>query len=227
MDILEIRQSLLEMQDAEYKAFSARLIPNVDSERIIGVRIPLIRAFAKRLSSADASAFMAQLPHFYYEENCLHAFLIEKIKTYDECTSALERFLPFVDNWSTCDTMSPKLLGKNRQRLIIDINRWLASPDIYAVRFAVKILMSYYLDEAFCEEYLYRVAAIKSDEYYINMMSAWYFATALAKQYDAAVSLLKKNILPIWVQNKAIQKAVESRRVSDDKKEFLKSLKRR
>ncbi len=219
----EIRKALFDMADEEYKKFHARLIPNVNPDRIIGVRTPRLREFAKSIT--DEKAFMEILPHEYYEENNLHGFLIERIKDYDECVAALDVFFPYVDNWATCDMISPAVFKKNRNRLITDIKRWLASEDIYAVRFAIGMLMKHFLDESFKCEYMDLAAGKKSEEYYINMMKAWYFATALAKQYDAAVVYFEEHRLEPWIHNKSIQKAVESSRVSAEKKQYLRGLK--
>ena len=224
--ILEtIRERLFSMQDLEYRDFHAKLIPNIEKEKIIGVRTPDLRKFAKSLSYEEMEDFLKVLPHEYYEENNLHAFLIEREKDFEQCLVKIESFLPWVDNWATCDMMQPKVLGKHRDKLLSYIDRWLAAKDIYTVRFALNLLMTYYLDDGFRVEYLERAAAISSEEYYINMMIAWYFATALAKQYEATLPFLTGRRLPVWVHNKTIQKAVESRRVTPEQKEFLKKLK--
>ncbi len=214
---------LLRMADAAYKEFMAPLVPTVDKSRIIGIRTPKLRAYAKEMPHSEK--FMAVLPHEYFEENNLHAFLIEQIKDFDKCIKELDRFLPYVDNWATCDSMRPKCLKNNLKRLEPIIDKWLVSSHTYTVRFAIQLLMLYFLDESFDESHLAKVAAIKSDEYYVNMMIAWYFATALAKQYDSAVRYLENNCLSKWVHNKTIQKARESYRITDEQKEYLKSLK--
>lgn len=220
-----IEKRLFELQDKEYGDFQAKLMPTVSSQTIIGVRTPLLRKFAKEIKGTDkADAFMKKLPHKYYEENNLHAFLIEYIKNYNECISALNDFLPYVDNWATCDCMNPKILKKYPEKLLEQIDIWLCSDKTYTVRFAIKLLMSFYLDDNFKSEYLERAALVKSEEYYIKMMKAWYFATALAKQYDAAIVYLKEKRLPVWEHNKTIQKALESYRVSDEHKKELKGL---
>jgi len=220
-----IQERLFFMQDTAYRDFQCKLMPTVDRDTVIGVRTPLLRKMARELDSKTADAFMRALPHRYYEENNLHAFLIERIRDYDTCIAALDAFLPYVDNWATCDSMNPKILGKHRERLLFDIERWLASSDVYAVRFAIKLMMTYYLDADFDPTYPARVAAIESEEYYINMMIAWYFATALAKQYGAILPYLAKRRLSPWIHAKAIQKAVESYRITDAQKEELKQMK--
>ncbi|MCM1111833.1 MAG: DNA alkylation repair protein [Muribaculum sp.] len=223
-----IREELFALQDTAYGDFHAALIPTVSRELIIGVRTPELRKLSKRLwKTGETDAFMAQLPHKYYEENNLHAFFIEQIRDYESCVEALDAFLPYVDNWATCDMMSPKVLGRNRERLAAQIKIWLASKDVYVVRFAIGMLMKHFLEEDFDEEALKRVADIRSGEYYINMMRAWYFATALAKQYAAALPLIEAGRMDVWTHNKAIQKAVESNRIAPEQKIWLKSLKRK
>lgn len=215
------------MQDLEYRRFQSRLMPTVEEESVIGVRIPLLRKYAALLAKTEEGAqFMKELPHHYYEENNLHGFLIEKIKDYDECVKELDRFLPYVDNWATCDMMSPKILKKYPEKLLEKIREWIRSKDTYTVRFAIGCLMNDYLEEEFQESYLKMVANVESEEYYIRMMQAWYFATALAKQYEAALLLLQQNCLNEWVHNKTIQKAVESYRISPEQKNYLRTLKR-
>lgn len=223
---MEILNQLFQMQDIGYRDFQSKLIPSVAKERIIGVRTPDLRTFAKRLrGSAEAEAFLLSLPHFYYEENQLHAFLLEEIKDYTACIHALRTFLPYVDNWATCDMMSPKVLGRYPTELRHEINLWLTSPYPYTVRFAIGMLMRWYLDEKFTPDDLQTVASVRSEEYYVNMMVAWYFATALAKQYDATLPYLQTPHLPQWTHNKAIQKALESHRITPDQKQELRKLK--
>ncbi|MDE7270752.1 MAG: DNA alkylation repair protein [Acetatifactor sp.] len=223
-----IREQLFALQDTEYKNFHAKLMPTVDPDLIIGVRTPELRKLSKKLwKMGETDAFMAELPHHYYEENNLHGFFIEQIKDYDACIDALNVFLPYVDNWATCDMMSPKVLGKNKDRLLAQIRIWLDSEHTYMVRFAIGMLMRHFLDEDFEEIYLDMVADIKSEEYYINMMRAWYFATALAKQYAAVLPYIENCRLDIWTHNKAIQKAVESYRITPEQKNYLRSLKRK
>ena len=221
-----IRARLFAMQDAKYRDFTAKLTPTVPPERIIGVRTPELRKYAVELSKTeDAAAFMATLPHLYQEENNLHAFLIERIADYDACVAALDAFLPYVDNWATCDSMSPKCLKKQLPRLTGEIRRWMASDRVYTVRFGMGMLMRHFLDDAFDPAYLDWVAALRSEEYYINMMIAWFFATALAKQWDATLPYIMSRRLEPWVHNKAIQKAIESYRIPEDRKIWLRAQK--
>ncbi|MBQ7295868.1 MAG: DNA alkylation repair protein [Clostridia bacterium] len=221
----EIRERLFSLADEDYKVFHSKLMPTVDSERIIGVRTPMLRTFAKELhKSAEYSDFINDLPHKYYEEDNLHGFLIEKIKDFDECLNELERLLPFIDNWATCDMLRPKCLKNEPEKLYDKICQWLTSNKVYTVRFAIGCLLSYYLDGHFSEEHLKLVSKIRSEEYYINMMIAWYFATALSKQYDSTIGYITERRLSPWVHKKTIQKAVESYRISDEVKAYLKSL---
>lgn len=221
-----VQKRLLEMQDEEYRAFHCRLMPTVDPDTVIGVRTPQLRKFAKELAKLpEAEAFLKVLPHEYYEENNLHGFLIEAMKDYDSVIEALEKFLPYVDNWATCDLMSPKIFKKNLPALRKKISEWMASEAVYTVRFGIGMLMRFYLDDAFSEDDPEAVASVKSDEYYINMMIAWYFATALAKQHDAILPYFENRRLEPWTHNKAIQKAVESRRIDAEEKAYLKTLK--
>ncbi len=218
---------LLEMQDLKYRDFHSRLMPTVSKDVIIGVRAPVLRKFTKEISKTlYAKEFLSVLPHKYYEENNIHAFLIEMIKDYDECVKALDDFLPYVDNWATCDMMKPKVFKKHPERLEKQIKIWLSSDDVYTVRFAVNMLMTYYLDDRFKPEYLRMAADIRTDEYYLKMVVAWYFATALAKQYDSAIVYLEKNLLDADTHNKTVRKAIESFRVPPEQKEYIKTLRR-
>ena len=222
----EIQRRLFALQDEGYRDFHAALIPTVDKGLVIGVRSPALRALAKELKGTEvAAAFMEELPHRYYEENNLHAALIGHIRDFEPCLAAVERFLPWVDNWATCDRMNPKALAKDKAALLEHIRLWLQSGHTYTVRFGMGMLMNHFLEEDFREEYLALVASVRSEEYYVRMMQAWYFATALAKQYEAAVTYLEQRRLGAWVHNKTIQKARESYRISDEQKEYLKSLK--
>lgn len=222
----EIISELFKMQDVLYRDFCASLMPTVDKARVIGVRTPDLRKYAKRINGSEsATLFLNKLPHYYYEENNLHAFLIEQIKDFDECISALDKFLPFVDNWATCDCTSPKILKTQPQKLLKKAKEWMKSDEVYTVRYGIGVMMKYFLGDNFDEEYLNLVASVKSDEYYIKMMVAWYFATALAHNYDSAVKFFTSPTLDEWTHNKAIQKAVESFRVSKEQKEYLKTLK--
>ena len=226
INMKEIVDLLLTKQDIKYRDFQAPLFPNIDKDRMIGVRTPELKKLAKELYGGDlANKFIETLPHYYFDENQLHAFLISLIKDYKSCLKEVERFLPYIDNWGTCDQLSPKVFTKHRDELIIDIKRWIKSKHVYTVRFAIGMLLAFYLDEFFKEEYLELVSEVKSDEYYINMMIAWYFATALAKQWESTIKYIENNKLSTWVHNKTIQKAVESYRISDEQKIYLKSLK--
>lgn len=214
------------MRDEGYKAFHAKLVPTLDPERIIGVRTPELRRYAAQISKTpQAAQFMNELPHRYYEESNLHAFLAERIRDFDAAIFELERFLPCIDNWATCDAFVPKAFTKNTDRLLPFIEKWLKSDNPYTVRYAIGLLMKLYLKENFSEEYPRTVAAVKSDEHYINMMIAWYFATALAKQYDASLPYITGHKLDTWTHNKAIQKAIESNRIDKDVKVYLRELK--
>lgn len=220
----EIRKRLMELKESDFKEFNSSLIPTTDKASFIGVRTPALRKMAKEvMKSGMAGEFMNELPHTYFEENQLHGFLIELIKDYDECIIEIERFLPYVDNWATCDQMNPRILKKYPDSLENKIVEWMKSDHVYTVRFAIKLLMNFYLEDQFDEKYLKMVASVESDEYYINMMIAWYFATALAKQYEVTVPYIEQHILSDWIHRKTIQKACESFRVSDDHKIYLKS----
>ena len=221
-----IRDKLFRLQDKKYHDFQIKLIPTVNPATIIGVRTPELRKFAKEIiRNNDYYAFLEELPHKYFDENQLHAFIISEIKDYDECISYTNKFLPYIDNWATCDQMSPKAFKKHTDKLLNQIKVWIKSKETYTIRFGISMLMQYYLDDKFKPEYLNLVSKIKSKEYYVNMMIAWYFATALAKQYESAISFIEKQKLDIWVHNKTIQKAVESHRIRTEQKEYLKSLK--
>ena len=225
---MNITDTLLSMQDEKYKQFNCKLIPTVDPDTVIGVRVPMLRKLAKELNgTTEAQAFLSELPHKYYEENNLHAFLIALTKDYDNCIAELEQFLPYIDNWATCDGLSPKVFKKHLPELLEHIKVWIASEHTYTVRFAIGMLMQLYLDDAFDKQYTDLVAAVQSKEYYVNMMRAWYFATALAKQYDTAVVYLENQRLDVWTHNKTIQKAIESYRITDEQKQYLRSLKRK
>ncbi len=219
-----IQKDLLSMGEEAYRDFSSKLMPTVEKETVIGIRVPVLRTYAKSLE--DYETFLKNLPHRYFEENNLHAFLIERERDFDTCIEKLEAFLPYVDNWATCDGMKPKVLKKEPEKLLLYIRKWIGAKEIYTVRYAINLLMSYYLDEHFEPEYLKMVCDVQSDEYYINMMRAWYFATALAKQYEDTLPYLKKNLLDDWTHNKTIQKAVESYRITDAQKTYLRTLKR-
>ena len=220
-----LQATLFQLQDHAYRDFQCALMPTVSRESVIGVRTPLLRSMAKAMDVTETSNFLGALPHRYYEENNLHAFLIERIRDFDACITALDAFLPYVDNWATCDSMNPRVLGKHKSVLLPHVERWLTSSHEYTVRFAIKLLMTHFLDGDFDAAYPARVAAVRSECYYINMMISWYFATALAKQYDAILPYLKERRLPAWIHAKTIQKAIESYRITEAQKRELRTLK--
>ncbi len=216
---------LIEVKDDKYREFQAKLVPNIPSETILGVRTPELRKIAKEVyDSGDRDAFLNELPHAYYEENLIHFFVLAMIRDFDECVQAVEAFLPYVDSWPVSDQATPKAFKKNHQKVLPYIRKWIASDHVYTARFGIRMLMNEFLDRDFREEYPALVASKKGDDYYLKMMIAWYFATALAKQYDASVPYLEEHRLDEWVHRKAIQKAVESYRVTEEHKEHLKSL---
>ena len=224
--IKEVEEQLFEMQDLKYRDFHAALMPNIDKNRIIGVRTPQLRKFAKEYGKTEnAKTFLTVLPHQYYEENNLHGLLIEQIKEYDSALDELERFLPYIDNWATCDMLAMKVVKKHLDLFIKKIYQWLESKHTYTIRFAIGMLMRYYLEDTFKIGYARKVAEIRSEEYYVNMMRAWYFATALAKQYEQVIPFLEERQLDVWTHNKTIQKSVESYRISPKQKEYLITLK--
>lgn len=212
------------MGEEKYREFSSKLMPTVSKDKVIGIRTPILRKYAKDLENYDE--FLTDLPHKYFEEDNLHAFLIERERDFEKCIEMLDTFLPFVDNWATCDSMKPKVLKKEPEKLLVHIKRWIKSKDVYTVRYAINLFMSFYLDENFDSDYLDLVADVKIEEYYINMMRAWYFATALAKQYNATVPYMENNVLDEWTHNKTIQKSIESFRITEEHKNYLKKLKR-
>ena len=221
----EIVSRLRHRADEGYRAFHMRLVPNVEPTRILGVRVPEVRALARSLAGTpEAEAFLRELPHEYYEENNLHAFLLERERDYGALIEALNRFLPFVDNWATCDSLSPALFKKHPAGLPEQALQWMQSDQTYTVRFGIGVLMRYYLDDGFRPEYAERVAAVRSEEYYVRMMVAWYFATALAAREDEALPYLTGRRLDPWTHRKAIQKAIESNRISPERKQFLRTL---
>lgn len=223
--VQQIRQKLFAMQDESYRAFQCRLMPTVPPERVIGVRIPALRALARELAGTpEGEAFLGQLPHAYYEEDNLHGFLLERIRDYDAALAGVEAFLPYIDNWATCDTTSPRVFAKNTDRLLEPVRRWMDSDRVYTVRYGLGMLMRYYLDDGFRPEYLEWAGAVDSEEYYVRMMVAWFFATALAKQPEAAWPWVAEPRLSPWVRAKAIQKALESRRITPEQKQALRAL---
>ena len=217
-----ILEDLLENRDEKYADFNARLIPNIERSRILGVRMPILRKIVKsNYTELEENGFLKELPHRYQEENLIHGIMISEIRNLKLCIRELDRFLPFVDNWAVCDTFSPKIFQKHPKEVYEYIQKWIKSDKTYTIRYAVGLLLSNYLDEHFQKEMLQLVSEVKSEEYYVNMMLAWYFATALAKQYEATMLLIEAKTLPSFVQNKTIQKARESKRISTETKEFL------
>ena len=221
-----IREELFRLRDGKYRDFQSRLIPTAAPETIIGVRPPELRRFAKELMKrGHISPFLEALPHRYFDENQLHAFLLSELKDYGRCLEEVCRFLPYIDNWATCDQLSPKVFARHRGELIEEIRKWIRSGQTYTVRFGIGMLMQHFLDDGFDPVYPEMTASIRSDEYYVNMMIAWYFATALAKQYEAVLPFLEEKRLAPWTHNKAIQKALESYRIKPEQKAYLRSLK--
>lgn len=222
---VDIQQELFALQDLSYRDFHAKLMPTVDKARVIGVRTPKLRAFAKEFGKTEeAKEFLKVLPHQYYEENNLHGLLIEQIKDYPTLIRELNRFLPCIDNWATCDLLTVRVVKKHLDTFTEEVERWLASDHTYTIRFGIGMLMRYYLEEHFSLEYPEKVAKIRSEEYYVNMMRAWYFATALAKQYEAIFPFLEEKRLDVWTHNKTIQKAIESYRITQEQKVYLRTL---
>lgn len=219
-----ILQRLFQSADAGYAAFTSKLIPNISEELIIGVRAPVLRSLIKELGAEERASFLADLPHSFHEENMLHAYLLSGEKDGDSCLRLLEEFLPYVDNWAVCDSIRPAVLTKDPERFLAKIRGWLNSPHPYTCRFGLEMLMCYYLDSRFAPELCELAAAVRGGEYYVDMMLAWYFATALAKQWDAALPYLTEKRLSPWVHNKTIRKAIESYRISDSRKAFLRTL---
>lgn len=221
-----LQKTLFSMQDLSYRDFHAKLMPTIEKEKIIGIRTPQLRKFAKEFAKTEErEAFMNDLPHQYYEENNLHGFLLEMEKDYDKLVEKIDAFLPYVDNWATCDMMRPKILKKHLKEFLPKVQEWLSSDKVYTIRYGIGMLLSFYLDEEFLPEYLECVAQIRSKEYYVNMMIAWYFATALAKQYETTLPYIEEKRLDVWTHNKAIQKAIESYRITTEQKEYLRKLK--
>lgn len=228
--MIEIQTQLFDLQNLQYKDFTAKLIPTVDKELIIGVPVPVIRTLVKKIVKEEnelVASFVRTLPHHYHEENFLHVFLINQIKEFDSCCKAIEDFLPYVDNWATCDSLRPMSFKKNHQKLLPYIQKWINSSHTYTIRFGIECLMTYFLDTDFTEGYLEQVGRITSQEYYVKMMQAWYFATALAKQYSTTLAYLQKNTLEPWTHNKALQKAQESYRIPQEHKIVLRQMKRK
>ena len=223
----EIIQKLFELQDEKYRNFQSKLIPTINSESIIGVKTPELKTLAKDISKGNEilrNDFLSDVPHRYFEENQLQAFIISDEKDFDKCIDYLENFLPYIDNWATCDQLCPAIFKKNHSKLLPYINKWINSNYTYTIRFAIKLLMQHFLNEDFKPEYLEMVAKVESSEYYINMVRAWYFATSLAKQYESTITVIQEKRLDIWTHNKTIQKAIESFRITPEQKTYLRSL---
>lgn len=226
METTPLQERLFAMQDKQYAAFQAKLTPGVPEDSIIGVRVPVLRKFAKEFAKkAEVNDFVHQLPHKYYDENMLHSLLISQVKDYEECISLTDAFLPYVDNWAVCDIMSPKVFAKHMSALTEKIKTWISSQHTFTCRFGIETLMSHYLDKDFKAEYLDIPASVRSEEYYVKMMIAWFFATALAKQWDATIPYIEQKRLAPWTHNKTIQKAIESYRITPGQKEYLRTLK--
>lgn len=224
--IQKVQQDLFTMQDLKYRDFHAKLMPTVEKESVIGVRVPVLRTYAKKFGKTEeAKQFLEILPHQYYEENNLHGLLIDQMKDYELCIEELIRFLPYINNWATCDILSVKAVKGHLDSYIKNIYQWLESDYTYTIRFGINMLMRYYLEEEFKLEYPGKVAAIRSEEYYVNMARAWYFATALAKKYDQVLPFLEEQKMDVWTHNKTIQKAIESYRITPEQKEYLRTLK--
>ena len=222
-ELTKLQKQLFELQDLKYRDFHSKLMPETDKETVIGIRTPVLRKFAKEFAgTSEAEAFLRQLPHRYYEENNLHMMLITGIKDYEKCMEEIQRFLPCIDNWATYDYPAPKCFARHKDQVLEEAKRWISSGETYVIRYGIGMLMRLFLDEDFSSEYLEMAAAVQSQEYYVNMMIAWYFATALAKQWDAAVPYIEQHKLSDWVHRKTIQKAVESYRITPEQKEYLK-----
>lgn len=222
----KIVKILFQNQDLKYRDFHSSLVPNVEKERFIGVRTPVLRKLAKEMvKDGSYKDFIKELPHYYYEENTLHSCILSLLKDLDELINELDNFLSYIDNWATCDLLRPKAFEKDQKRILDKVKEWIHTKDIYSIRFGIVTLLSFYLDEFFCKEINEIILNIKSDDYYVNMAIAWYFSYALIKQYDMTIDIFKMYKLDKWVHNKSIQKAIESFRISDDKKIYLRSLK--
>ena len=224
----ELQQNLFGMRDAAYAAFIAKLTPGFPPSHFIGVRVPLLRTIARSFAKEEAASqrFLPHLPHSYYEEDMLHGMLISLVKDYDRCLDLIDRFLPYVDNWAVCDTLSPKVFAKHKAQLLENILRWSSSSHTYTCRFGLRMLMTHFLDDSFSADFLEIPAAIRSEEYYVKMMVAWFFATALAKQWEATLPYLENRQLDPWTHRKTIQKAIESYRIPPERKDYLRTLRK-
>ncbi|MCQ2455267.1 MAG: DNA alkylation repair protein [Clostridia bacterium] len=224
---MAVKDRLFELSDKKYADFQAKLTPTIDRKKFIGVRVPNVRKLAKELYNSNNYAdFLKELPHEYYDENMLHGLILSELKDYDDCVKKVDSFLPYVDNWAVCDIMSPKCFKKNKDRLIEKIVEWSANNQTFTSRFGIEMLMTHFLDDEFKPKYLEIPSGVRLEDYYSKMMVAWFFATALAKQWDATIPYLKENRLEIWTHNKTIQKAIESYRINDEQKAYLRTLKR-
>ena len=220
-----LQKRLFELQDTKYRDFHSKLIPDIEKERIIGIRTPVLRRFAKEFGkTAEAADFLEELPHDYYEENNLHIMLLTQVQDFGKCLEQIEKFLPYIDNWATCDLPLPKCFAKHKEELLEHIRSWIASGETYTIRYGMGVLMRLYLDEDFRPEYPKWVTGVSSEEYYVNMMIAWYLATALVKQWDTVIPYLEERRLSPWVHRKTIQKAVESYQITPEQKGYLKGL---
>ena len=219
----KIQNDLFNMRDEKFAQFNASLIPTTESKKVIGVRTPDLRKYAKTISDSDK--FLSELPHKYFEENQIHTFILSDIRDIEKCINLIDVFLPYVDNWATCDQLIPKIFTKKLDILLPYIRKWIKSNHTYTVRFAIGLLMRFYLGEKFNSSYADMVIKVKSNEYYINMMRAWYFATALAKNWNDVIGIIENKKLDTWTHNKTIQKATESYRITDKQKEYLRELK--
>ena len=220
----KIQSDLFNMRDDKFAKFNASLLPGLSQKSIIGVRTPELRKYAKTIQNANK--FLNKLPHTYFEENQIHAFILSDIRDFDTCVDLIDKFLPYIDNWATCDQMAPKIFAKNTNKLSPWVNKWIKSKHVYTVRFAIGVLMRYYMGDKFTPEYTEFVKNINTNEYYINMMRAWYFATGLAKHWDIMIKIIENNCLDLWTHNKTIQKAIESYRITKNQKQYLRQLKR-
>lgn len=222
----EIQNQLFLYKDEKFKDFQVKLTPTICPERVIGVRTPLLRSYAKKLAKREnIEDYLNDLPHKYFEENNLHGFIVSELKDYDKTVNYVDEILPYVDNWATCDLLSPKVFKKNKDKLKFDIDRWISSSEPFTIRFGIEMAMSHFLDDDFDISFFDKISKLRSDEYYVNMMIAWFFATALAKQWDYAIPYIENNKLDKWCHNKTIQKAIESYRIDDKDKNYLRSLK--
>ena len=222
----EITDKLMKLKDAKYQEFQSKLVPNIDKNKILGIKTPDLRMLAKEMALSDMKEeFLKELPHQYYDEDLIHFFVISLEKDFNKTIEYVETFLPYVNCWPVSDQATPKAFKKHHQELLPYIKKWILSSHVYTARFGMRMLMNEFLDDDFKEEYLELVASKKGEDYYLKMMVAWYFATALCKQYDASIKYIEEHRLDDWVHKKTIQKAIESFRVTEEHKEYLRSLK--